>query len=136
MLIILSILLFSFYSTLIPEVARLINQGVKPPGQSDEESEDEADDAQEMPVPTFTSGSGSPPLPGVAKLLAQGINPADAYKDEDADAVAKVAVVKPQVLAGFDNKHGSISQEHEILNLEQGKLTFIVFNYQIDFEND
>ena len=70
--------------------------------------------AQEVPVPTFTSGSGSPPLPGVAKLLAQGINPADAYKDEDADAVAKVAVVKPQVLAGFDNKHGS---QYEILNL-------------------
>ena len=90
--------------------------------------------AQKAPVPTFTSGSGSPPLPGVAKLLAQGINPADAYKDDDADAVAKVAIVKPQVLTGFDNKHGSLSQE--LLNLEQGKLTFIVFNYQIDFEND
>ena len=96
-------------------VARLIQQGVKPPGQSDSSSdEDEADDpAVEVSIPTFSSTSprkvpaqkfttSSPPLPGVAKLLAQGINPADAYKDEDADAVAKkVAVVKPQVLPWF-----------------------------------
>ena len=59
-----------------------------------------------MPVPTFTESS--PPLPGVAKLLEQGINPADQYKDEavkdetktkSADDKTKVAPVKPKVAA-------------------------------------
>ena len=60
----------------------------------------------EMPVPTFTASS--PPLPGVAKLLAQGINPADEYKDEavkdetktkSSDDKPKAAPEKPKVAA-------------------------------------
>ena len=47
-----------------------------------ESPREEAEDV-DVPAPRFVSSS--PPLPTVAKMMSQGINPADAYKEEGGD---------------------------------------------------